>query len=113
MTRLHSSLIGSSSLGVAGAVTSGIGSPIASVAVLASIILIHELGHYLAAVSMGITVQEFNVGIGPKLFGFTSVINKSKVDFNLRAIPFGGYVQFPENYNRTLLFQREDEVREA
>lgn len=33
----------------------------------------------------------------------------SSIDFNLRAIPLGGYVQFPENYNTSLTFQSEQE----
>jgi len=35
------------------------------------------------------------------------------IEFSLRAIPLGGYVRFPENYNRTLAFQQEDTARKA
>ena len=35
------------------------------------------------------------------------------IEFSLRAIPLGGYVRFPENYNRTLAFEKEDIARNA
>jgi len=113
----------------------------------------------LAARSFNINVQEFSVGVGPKIFGFrrnveTGVISfgekkgqsesesesdgtnsansnvgnsknmnkkereeegdgKSKeIEFNLRAIPLGGYVRFPENYNMTQEFQLEVKAEE-
>ena len=72
-------------------------SPAGAVVVLAGIILIHESGHYLAARSFGMEVEEFSIGFGPKLLGFSSLGN----EFNLRLIPLGGYVRFPENYNAT------------
>lgn len=75
-----------------------ISSPVGSLAILAFIVLIHESGHYLAAKSFGVKVEEFSVGFGPKIFGFRFRGD----EFNLRAIPLGGYVKFPENYNTTL-----------
>lgn len=70
-------------------------SPAGSLAILAGIVLIHESGHYLAARSFGIRVEEFSVGVGPKLFGFKAAGDQ----FNLRALPLGGYVRFPENFD--------------
>lgn len=78
-------------------VVSAIASPIGSVGLLAFVVLIHELGHYSLAKRLGIAVEEFSVGFGPKVLGFTARGD----DFNLRAIPLGGYVRFPENYNIT------------
>lgn len=73
-------------------------SPIGAVGVLAFIVLIHEAGHYTAARHLfGITVEEFSIGFGPRVAGFTAWGN----EFNLRALPLGGYVRFPENYNTT------------
>ena len=34
------------------------------------LILLHELGHFLAAKRMGIPIARFSVGLGPKLWGF-------------------------------------------
>lgn len=81
-------------------------SPVGAVAVLAGIVVIHEAGHYLAARSFNITVEEFSVGFGPKVFGFNAFGN----DFNLRALPLGGYVRFPENYDGEAV-QEIDELK--
>ena len=51
------------------AALSAIGSPIGSVAVLGFVILVHESGHFLAARSLGIDVDEFSVGVGPRIVG--------------------------------------------
>jgi regulator of sigma E protease len=79
-------------------------SPLGSVGVLASIVLVHEMGHYLAARSFGISVEEFSIGFGPKLLGFRAFGD----EFNLRALPLGGYVRFPENYNATRVREMEE-----
>lgn len=34
------------------------------------VVLIHELGHFLTAKACGITVNEFSIGMGPRLFDF-------------------------------------------
>jgi membrane-associated protease RseP (regulator of RpoE activity) len=84
-------------------------SPAGALLVLAGIVVVHESGHYLAARSFGIKVEEFSVGFGPKLLGFNAFGN----EFNLRAVPLGGYVRFPENYNATLVQAQEREAYAA
>lgn len=79
-------------------------SPLGAIAVLAGIVVVHEAGHYLAARTFNITVEEFSVGFGPKLVGFEAYGN----EFNLRALPLGGYVRFPENYDGEALREIED-----
>ncbi|CAB9503079.1 Probable membrane metalloprotease ARASP2, chloroplastic [Seminavis robusta] len=91
------------------ALASAASSPVGAFLILTGIIVVHECGHYLAARSYGIKVEEFSIGVGPKLAGFTAYGN----EFNFRAIPLGGYVRFPENYNITLAQEQEREVREA
>lgn len=53
------------------------------------IIFIHEFGHFITAKMFGVTVHEFAIGMGPKLFG------KQKGDtyYSVRLIPMGGYVK--------------------
>ncbi len=51
------------------------------------IILVHEGGHFFAAKLMKIKVNEFSVGMGPKLIQR----EKSGTKYTLRLIPFGGY----------------------
>jgi membrane-associated protease RseP (regulator of RpoE activity) len=50
--------------------------------------IIHELGHLLAARSCNISASEFGLGMGPRLTGF----RLGKISFNLRAIPLGSFV---------------------
>lgn len=51
------------------------------------IIIIHEGGHFVAARLMGIKVNEFSIGMGPKLIQF----KKGDTLYSLRLILFGGY----------------------
>lgn len=51
------------------------------------IILVHEGGHFFAARLMKIRVNEFSVGMGPKLIQF----KKGETKYTLRLILFGGY----------------------
>ncbi|MEK7646483.1 MAG: site-2 protease family protein [Patescibacteria group bacterium] len=62
--------------------------------VLAVLIFVHELGHFLAARSCGIRVDTFALGFGPRLFSW----KVKETEYALNAIPFGGYVKiFGEN----------------
>ena len=56
---------------------------------LGVMIIIHELGHYWAAVLCDVRVDVFSVGFGPRLFGFM----RGETDFRFSAILFGGYVK--------------------
>lgn len=51
------------------------------------IIILHEFGHFIAAKLLGVRVNEFSVGFGPKLF---SKQGKETL-YSVRAIPFGGF----------------------
>ena len=52
------------------------------------IILIHEFGHFIFAKKNGITVHEFAIGMGPKLFSK----EKNGTLYSIRLLPIGGYV---------------------
>ncbi len=52
------------------------------------IIFIHELGHFLFAKLFKVKVNEFSMGMGPKLFSF----GKKETKYSLRLFPIGGYV---------------------
>lgn len=54
------------------------------------LIFIHEGGHFLAARMCGVTVKEFAIGMGPKIFSRTS--KKSGTRYGLRLLPIGGFV---------------------
>src|SRR5436309_9819250 len=49
----------------------------------------HELGHFLVAKRVGITVQAFALGFGPKLVGVT----RGETLYAINLVPFGGYVK--------------------
>ena len=51
------------------------------------IIFAHELGHFLTAKKSGVQVNEFALGMGPKLFSF----QKGETKYSLRLFPIGGY----------------------
>ena len=52
------------------------------------LIILHELGHFLAAKRMGIPIARFSVGMGPKVWGF----KMGETEYWLSLIPCGGYV---------------------
>lgn len=52
------------------------------------LILIHEIGHFLAAKYMRIPIARFSIGFGPKLW----IFRKSDTEYWLSMIPIGGYV---------------------
>lgn len=54
------------------------------------LILLHELGHYLTARLFGVAVKEFSIGMGPRLFGYTS--KKTGIVYKICLLPIGGYV---------------------
>lgn len=54
--------------------------------ILGIVIIIHELGHFLFAKLNGIVVEEFSVGMGPRLLS----TEKGGTRYSLKAIPFGG-----------------------
>ncbi len=51
------------------------------------IIFFHEGGHFITAKKSGVKVNEFALGMGPKLFSFT----KGETTYSLRLFPIGGY----------------------
>jgi regulator of sigma E protease len=53
------------------------------------IIFVHELGHFLTAKWVGIRIETFAIGFGPRLFGF----KRGETDYCIRALPLGGYVK--------------------
>ena len=63
------------------------------------IILIHELGHFLLAKRGGIVVEEFSLGMGPRLISTV----KGGTRYSLKLLPFGGSCMMlgeDENYQR-------------
>ena len=64
-----------------------IGKILAALLVLGLLIMIHEFGHFLAAKRMGVRVNEFAIGMGPRLLHW----GKGETTYSLRAFPIGGF----------------------
>ncbi len=54
----------------------------------AVLVAVHEWGHFIAAKAVGIRVDEFSIGMGPKLLS----VKKGETLYTLRALPVGGFV---------------------
>jgi regulator of sigma E protease len=57
--------------------------------VLGPIVFIHETGHFLFAKLLGVRVEVFSLGFGPRLVGF----RRGETDYRLSLVPLGGYVK--------------------
>lgn len=75
------------------------------------IIFIHEFGHFITAKKSGIKVNEFSLGMGPKIFSF----GKDETKYSLRVFPIGGFCAMegedeespePRAFNNTKVWKR-------
>ena len=57
--------------------------------VLSILVIVHEWGHFFTAKSLGVVVEKFSVGFGPKIFSR----RHNGTEFLVSAIPLGGYVK--------------------
>lgn len=65
---------------------------IACVLLFSLAIAIHEFGHFIVALKLGLRVEAFSIGFGPVLWKKTV----NGVEYRLSAIPLGGYVSLPD-----------------
>lgn len=68
-------------------------------AILAFSILIvgHEFGHFLLAKLNNVKVEEFSLGMGPKIFG----VKGKETEYLIKALPIGGYVKMLGEEDKT------------
>lgn len=57
--------------------------------ILSILVLVHELGHFLVAKIFGVRVEEFGLGLPPRLFGFSF----GETVYSLNLLPIGGFVK--------------------
>lgn len=65
---------------------------VACVLLFALAILVHEFGHFIVALKLGLKVEAFSIGFGPAIW-------KKKVngvEYRISWIPLGGYVSIPD-----------------
>ena len=63
---------------------------VSAVVVLAVLIVVHELGHFLTARLVGVRVEKFSIGFGRKVYGW----RRGETEYMLSWVPLGGYVKF-------------------
>ncbi len=67
-----------------------------------AMVMLHELGHFLAAKWSGMKVTEYFFGFGPRLWS----VRRGETEYGVKAIPAGGYVRIP---GMTMLEEVSDE----
>ena len=60
---------------------------LAAILIFGVLIVVHELGHFLAAKACGVRVNEFSVGMGPQLLHTV----RGETEYSLRLLPLGGF----------------------
>ncbi|MBI1974742.1 MAG: site-2 protease family protein [Parcubacteria group bacterium] len=60
-----------------------------AIVVFSVLILVHELGHFLVARRAGMRVEEFGLGLPPRIWGR----QKGETVYSVNALPFGGFVK--------------------
>lgn len=63
---------------------------IGAIILLSVLVFVHEMGHLLAGLAVGIKAEAFSIGFGPIIFKKEI----KGIDFRLSVIPFGGYCKF-------------------
>ena len=69
------------------------------IGVLASLIILHEVGHFLACLIFGVKVEEFGIGFPPRI---TKLFEFRGTEYTLNWIPLGGFVNPWVKANRKL-----------
>ena len=67
-----------------------LGTILIAILVFGFLIFIHEFGHYIFARIFKVTINEFSIGMGPKLVWYDS--KKTGIRYSLAMIPIGGFV---------------------
>lgn len=82
-----------------------------SVIIFGILILVHEFGHFITAKRNDVKVDEFSLGMGPKVLG----VKKGETVYTLRLLPLGGFVRMagmedelddPRGFNKKTVLQR-------
>ena len=62
---------------------------LAAIAVFATLVVVHEAGHFVVAKRLGVRVLRFSIGYPPRIAG----IRRGETDYAIGATPLGGYVR--------------------
>ena len=78
---------------------------------LSILVVLHEYGHFIVARRNGVRVNEFAVGMGPKIVGWRSP--RTGTLYSLRALPIGGYCAMEGEDNKTTESEQQREYQQA
>jgi RIP metalloprotease RseP len=73
---------------------------LAPILVFGLVIFVHELGHFLAAKSVGVYAPRFSIGFGPAIFRF----RRGETEYVLAWLPLGGYVRMASRHDAEAAF---------
>jgi len=79
------------------------------VIMLSVLVVLHEFGHFLMARRMGVKVNEFAVGMGPKIVGWKSP--RTGTLYSFRALLIGGYCAMEGEDNKTSEAEQQREFQ--
>ncbi len=68
----------------------------AFLALIGTLVVVHELGHYFVGRWFGVKAEKFSIGFGPQIFGR---VDKRGTLWRIGALPLGGFVQFAGDMN--------------
>ena len=68
---------------------SAVSTVVVSLIALGVLIFIHELGHFLVAKAVGVGVERFSLGFGPRLWS----LRRGETEYCISVVPLGGYVK--------------------
>lgn len=78
--------------------------------ILTILVLVHEFGHFLIAKKMGVKVEEFGIGLPPRLFG----IKKGETLYSVNLLLLGGFVKlYGEEYQEIKSKQKQSLAKHA
>ncbi len=84
-----------------------VGKVVTFLVMLSILVVLHEYGHFIVARRNGVRVNEFAVGMGPKIVGWTSP--RSGTLYSLRALPIGGFCAMEGEDNKTTESEQQRE----
>ena len=68
---------------------SAVGYVVSALVALGALIFIHELGHFLVAKGLGVGVERFSLGFGPRIWA----MRRGETEYCISIVPLGGYVK--------------------
>lgn len=69
---------------------------LAFLALIGTLVVVHELGHYFVGRWFGVKAEKFSIGFGPQIYGR---VDKRGTLWRIGALPLGGFVQFAGDMN--------------